>query len=80
MNCAPIFSGHYPGRLDKRSQGGFTGCLHIYSMAVGALRLAMQDANIYVPIERRQCKASCTCETYWESDYDCLFKMFDPKI
>ncbi|MCI1836871.1 MAG: hypothetical protein LKI62_09330 [Achromobacter ruhlandii] len=52
----------------------------IYSMAVGALRLAMQDANIDVPIERRQCNANCRCEAYWESDDDRLFKMFDPKI
>lgn len=52
----------------------------IYSMAVGALRLAMQDANINVPIERRACNARCACKAYWSGDDDRLFKMFDPKI
>ncbi|MCW0386022.1 hypothetical protein NB722_000561 [Xanthomonas sacchari] len=54
--------------------------VNIYSMAVGALRLAMQDANIDIPIERRQCKVGCKCKEYWKCDDDRLFKMFDPKI
>lgn len=52
----------------------------IYSMGVGALRLAMQDANIDVPIERRECQARCACTDFWRADNDRLFKMFDPKI
>ncbi|MBD0677150.1 hypothetical protein [Pseudomonas sp. PSB11] len=53
--------------------------VNIYSMAVGALRLAMQDANIDVPIERRRCKAQCKCKAHWSGDDERLFKMFDPK-
>lgn len=51
-----------------------------YSMAVGALRLAMQDANINVPIERRICKEICNCKDFWDNNNDRLSAMFDPKI
>lgn len=53
--------------------------VNIYSMAVGALRLALQDANINVPIERRRCKVQCKCKTHWSGDDERLFKMFNPK-
>lgn len=49
-----------------------------YSMAVGALRLAMQDASIDVPIERRKCSQSCACEENWGASEKRLFTMFDP--
>lgn len=52
----------------------------IYSMSVGALRLAMGDANVDVPIERRVCNTGCTCTNYWGKDDELLFQMFDPKI
>lgn len=52
----------------------------IYSMSVGALRLAMQDAKIDVPIQRRKCVDECACEQYWGDDDERLFQMFDPKI
>jgi hypothetical protein len=52
----------------------------IYSMSIGALRLAMQDAKLDVPIERRTCGARCTCKEHWGSDDGRLFKMFDPKV
>jgi len=32
----------------------------LYSMAVGALRLAMVDSSLDVPIKRRQCRKGCT--------------------
>ncbi len=51
-----------------------------YSMAVGALRLAMENAGLDVPIERRQCRTRCQCEKYWGQDDERLFRMFDPKI
>jgi len=51
-----------------------------YSMAVGALRLAMQDAGISVPIKRRQCGDPCTCKDYWGGSDERLFAMFAPKI
>lgn len=54
--------------------------VNFYSMAVGALRLAMQDAGLEIPIERRKCKTGCVCRKYWSEDDDRLFKMFDPMI
>ncbi len=50
-----------------------------YSMAVGALHLAMQDWGLDVPIQRRQCRQGCNCKEYWTRDSDRLFQMFDPK-
>jgi hypothetical protein len=52
----------------------------IYSMAVGALRLAMDDAKLDVPIERRECRPGCVCTDYWGANNDRLLQMFDPKI
>ncbi len=51
-----------------------------YSMAVGALHLAMKDAGIDVPIERRNCNNECSCKDYWGENEERLFQMFDPKI
>jgi hypothetical protein len=52
----------------------------IYSMAVGALRLAMQDSGLDIPIERRQCRNACACTRYWGEVDERLVQMFDPKI
>jgi len=54
--------------------------VNIYSMAVGALRLAMQDSGLDIPIERRVCKPRCTCAQHWRADDERLFQMFDPKL
>lgn len=54
--------------------------VNFYSMAVGALRLAMADSGIDVPIERRVCKEGCTCREQYKGDVDRLLLMFDPKI
>lgn len=51
-----------------------------YSMAVGALRLAMQDAGLDIPIERRSCKKDCKCKSFWRSNKKIMRLMFDPKI
>lgn len=51
-----------------------------YSMAVGALHLAMQDAGIDVPIKRRKCNDGCSCKKYWSQDNERLLQMFDPKM
>jgi len=51
-----------------------------YSMAVGALRLAMSDSGLNVPIERRRCRAGCACSELYEEDEERLFMMFDPQI
>lgn len=52
----------------------------LYSQAIGALRLAMQDAGISVPIKRRECRGDCVCQGYWREEKQRLFTMFDPKI
>jgi len=52
----------------------------IFSMAVGALRLAMDDGDIDIPIEQRTCGNDCACIDYWAEDDERLFQMFDPKI
>lgn len=52
----------------------------LYSQAVGALRLAMQDARISVPIKRRKCSEECACQAYWGENYERISTMFDPKI
>lgn len=54
--------------------------IDFYSMAIGALRLAMQEAGVDVPIERRQCGDKCTCKEYWGESSERLSGMFDPKI
>ena len=51
-----------------------------YSMSVGALRLAMGDAKINIPIHRRKCGNGCNCKDYWNKNNDRLSQMFSPKI
>jgi hypothetical protein len=50
-----------------------------YSMAVGALRLAMSDSDLEIPIERRVCRVGCICDDQYE-DVEHLYMMFDPKV
>ncbi len=50
-----------------------------YSMTVGALRSAMQQAGLNTPISRRRCSKTCSCQADWANDTDRLFQMFDPK-
>ena len=51
-----------------------------FSAAHGALSLAMTDAGIEVPIERRACKATCTCTDEYSADINTAEKMFLPEI
>lgn len=51
-----------------------------FSMAYGALTLAMTEGGIKVPIEKRKCGADCSCvEDYHTGEIDPV-KMFRPKI
>jgi hypothetical protein len=63
--------------LDDPQRHTVPGKVDIYSMAVGALRSAMQDGNMDVPIERRKCRPACSCGDEYD-DSRLLFKMFDP--
>jgi hypothetical protein len=57
-----------------------TESIDLYSMAVGALRLAMAESNIDLPITRRVCAPGCSCVGEYDNDRNRLFMMFDPKI
>jgi len=54
------------------------GKADMYSMAVGALMLAMNESGLSIPIERRQCRSACQCDSYYEGNSDRLIKMFSP--
>lgn len=52
----------------------------LFSMAVGALRLAMSDTGLDIPIERRTCSAECTCKESYAAEPQHALAMFDAKI
>lgn len=52
--------------------------VNFYDMAVGALRLAMSDSKLDVPIVKRDCSISCDCNAYYSSHADYVYDMFDP--
>jgi hypothetical protein len=49
-----------------------------FSMAYGALRLAMSDGGIEVPIEKRSCDADCACRHNYLDDPGETERMFSP--
>lgn len=51
-----------------------------YSMAFGALRLAITDGRINVEIKKRQCPKNCKCLEYYKSNLKKTNEMFIPKI
>lgn len=51
-----------------------------YSMAVGALKLAMSDSDLDIPIERRVCRLGCKCNDNYGEDDERLYMMFDAKF
>jgi hypothetical protein len=55
-----------------------SGQIDMYSMAIGALMLAMNESGVEVPIERRVCRPNCTCENYYSSDLTRLVRMYSP--
>lgn len=52
----------------------------LFSMAVGALRLAMSDAGLDIQIERRVCAAQCACKDNYAENAQRTLMMFDPKL
>jgi len=50
-----------------------------FSMAYGALKLAMTEGKIDVPIEKRRCSGGCKCERYYERGKTTT-EMFFPKL
>lgn len=53
--------------------------VNFFDMAVGALRLAMSDGGLDIPIVKRECASECECKTYYASHMDTVYETFDPK-
>lgn len=53
--------------------------VNFYDMAVGALRLAMSDGRLDIPIVKRECSIDCECKAYYSSHAEYVYDMFDPK-
>ena len=54
--------------------------IDFYSLAYGALALAMLYGRIDVPIERRKCKDSCKCHGIYKSNHELVYKMYYPDV
>ncbi|MBW8365310.1 MAG: hypothetical protein K0M39_12230 [Rhizobium sp.] len=65
--------------LDDPQQHNANG-VDLFSMGVGALRLAMSDSGLDIPIERRACKPNCQCTANYAADVPRTLSMFDPKV
>ena len=55
-----------------------TDGIELFSAAVGALMLAMCDANLSIAINRRECEPRCKCRASYESDEHGTAQMFIP--
>lgn len=64
--------------IDDPSQKTSDGA-DLFSMAVGAIRLASLDSGLMIPIERRHCSSSCNCKSYYNRDIQRTLTMFDPR-
>lgn len=62
--------------LDDPKIPGFN--VDFFSLAYGALALAMSYSRINVEIERRQCPQRCSCKSTYQSDEEHTLKMFYP--
>ena len=74
------FGGHLQRIIVDDPVGTWANNIDMYSMAVGALRSAMQEGGIDVPIRRRKCRAGCGCDDRWWQDQDRLRMMFHPVL
>lgn len=71
---------HYLKRivLDEPGLANEDG-VKFYDMAVGALRLAMSDGGLDIPIVKRECSYGCDCKAHYSSHTDFVYETFDPK-
>ncbi|NOK09788.1 hypothetical protein [Corallococcus exercitus] len=53
--------------------------VNYYSMAFGALRLAVTEGGLSVPINKRKCRNGCKCKQEYARDTDHTTKMYFPK-
>ncbi|QDV16880.1 hypothetical protein Pan153_15140 [Gimesia panareensis] len=56
----------------------FQNGLGVFETARDALILAMKEADLDVPVERRQCKSSCKCKQDLKLDQKDLYTMYSP--
>ncbi|XZF15874.1 hypothetical protein ACTHGU_07035 [Chitinophagaceae bacterium MMS25-I14] len=54
--------------------------VYLYAMAYGALRSAMADTGLNIPIERRNCRSQCSCRDSYAAELERTNEMFDPLI
>ncbi len=54
------------------------GKIDYYSMAYGALKYAMSVSGIDVPIIKRKCRGSCSCDKFYTDNPEEIDKMFQP--
>lgn len=51
-----------------------------FSMAYGALKLSMTEGRLDVPIQKRECRANCTCVNQYARNSNRSSAMFVPKL
>lgn len=57
-----------------------SGGIDLWSMAYGALQLAMTEGRMNVPIKKRECGEGCRCEKQYLADWPRTKRMFFPQI
>ncbi len=66
--------------LDDPQLESASGNIDYFSMAYGALKLAMTEGRMDVRIKRRECTPGCRCGADYEGDTDRSKAMFIPRI
>lgn len=54
--------------------------IDVYSMAYGALKCAMVESGINIPIKRRSCPPRCKCTSQYQDDRKQTRSMFHPMV
>lgn len=52
----------------------------LFSAAYGALQLALSDAGLDIPIERRSCRHACRCKRDYRNQLETAYERFMPEI
>jgi len=52
----------------------------LFSAAYGALRLAMTDSGLDIPIRKRECATGCRCKRNYRRDTEGTYERFIPEI
>lgn len=65
--------------LDDPKQQSTKTNVDYYSMAFGALRLAITEGGLKVPIRKRKCRSGCMCKQYYSGNTARTTRMYFPK-